>query len=291
MTNMVDIEGLKEAMKLLREAGMEPMLCNKAVPVSGKGVPCGPPTEVGDQDIEDYILLPKSLGGAKPEMLIPVQGDSMVDAGFYEGDLLRVRFNVPVQDGDNVLVSIDGACTTKTLFTDEEGTKWLVPQNEKYDAIQLTEDMNVWFMGLVLGVEKTSVRASSRSLLQSIRRTKNKIRAARKLTDEEVDELIVQIAEEVLHARQWFSVYKALVEYEVQQAGDYSGFCARVRTLLPEHGHLPEAKEVGRMEVDSFAKNIAMWDERNAPVKGSRFRDYRRIALLMAEYLSAKGRK
>lgn len=258
------------------------------MPLSGSTVRCGCPTEPGDMDYSEYILLPKSLVGQHPEMFIPAVGDSMRDAGFETDDMLRVRFNVTAHDGDNVLAWIDGQCTVKVLFTDDDGKKWLVPRNIDYDAILLKEEMDVRILGVVVGVEKSSPRASSRTLIQAVRRTKEKMLKARKLTAEEVDERIVRIGPYVQHARQWFAVYKPMAECTVTEEGDYKGFCSRVLRLLPEHEHLPEAKEVARMDVFSFAKPIAMWEESNAPVKGVRFRDYRNIALTMMGYLSDK---
>ena len=279
---------LRETMALLDAAGVNAELCDTPVRLSSVAAHCGLPTEIGDDDLSDWVLLPKSLVGMYPEMFIPVDGDSMIDAGYEPGDRLRAQFGVAAHDGDNVLAWLDGRCTVKTLFTDEEDEKWLVPRNDEYDAIPLTEDMDVRILAVVVGVEKASARTGSRPLIQSVRRTKNKLRAAKRLSDEDVDELIVRIGSEVAHARQWFAVYKAMEQYEVQPSGDYQGFCARVRRLLPTHGHLPDAKEVARMEVMSFSKPIAMWTESNASVIGSRFRDYRRIALTMVSYLSEK---
>ena len=256
--------------------------------MSGASARCGLPTEMGDESIDDYLLIPKSLVGQNPEMYVPAVGDSMIDAGIEEGDQLRVRFGVAAHDSDKVLVMIDGACTVKVLYTDEDGTKWLVPRNDKYDAIELTEDMNVTMIGVVVGIEKASTRDSSRSLMQSIRRTKNKKRAAKKLTEEEVNQLIVKISSEILIARQWFSVYRAMVDHGVLTAGDFAGFCNRVKMLLPESTKLPEAKELSRIEIQSFAKPIALWAENNAPVSGARFNEYQRIALLMGTYLTEK---
>jgi SOS-response transcriptional repressor LexA len=281
-------EELKEINDLLEEAGIRPRWCDTAVPLSGSTVRCGCPTEPGDMDYSEYILLPKSLVGQHPEMFIPAVGDSMRDAGFETDDMLRVRFNVTAHDGDNVLAWIDGQCTVKVLFTDDDGKKWLVPRNIDYDAILLKGEMDVRILGVVVGVEKSSPRASSRTLIQAVRRTKEKMLKARKLTAEEVDERIVRIGPYVQHARQWFAVYKPMAECTVTEEGDYKGFCSRVLRLLPEHEHLPEAKEVARMDVFSFAKPIAMWEESNAPVKGVRFRDYRNIALTMMGYLSDK---
>ena len=256
--------------------------------MSGASARCGLPTEMGDESIDDYLLIPKSLVGQNPEMYVPAVGDSMIDAGIEEGDQLRVRFGVAAHDGDKVLVMIDGACTVKVLFTDEEGMKWLVPRNDKYDAILLSEDMDVRMLGVIVGIEKVSPRDPSRSLMQSIRRTKNKKRAAKKLSKEEVNQLIVKISSEIQIARQWFSVYRAMVDNEVQTAGDLYGFCNRVKMLLPESTKLPDVKELSRMEIQSFAKPIALWAENNAPVSGARFNEYRRIALLMTDYLTEK---
>lgn len=261
-------------------------MCDKPVPVSGSSAICGYPTEPGDYDLSDYVLLPKELMGIHPEMFVPVEGESMLDAGYEPGDQLRIRFGVTPHDNEDVLAWIDGRCTVKTLFTDEDGQKWLVPRNEEYDAIMLTEEMDVRMLGVVLSVEKPSSRASSRGLLQSIRRTKNKMKAAKKLTMKEVDERIVKIGPMVVHARQWFSVYRALLDKRLTEEDDFLNFCDRVKRLLPDHEHLPDPKELSKMNVLSFAKPLSMWVESNAPVKGQRFRDYLRIGMTMSNLLS-----
>lgn len=276
---------LEELLRLLDAAGMRPMVCDTPVGVSGSSVKCGMPTEMGDEWIDDYILVPKSLAGTK-EMFVTVSGDSMIDAGYEDGDMLRIRFGDRFGDNDNVLAMIDGACTVKTLFTDETGQKWLVPRNDKYDAIMLRKDMNCRILGRVIGVEKASVRASSRELLQAIRRTRNKMRMVKKLSDEDVDRCIVLIGRQVKHARQWYAVQREMVDQEVAEEGDLASFCSRVCRLLPEHGHLPVAKELARMAVQSFSKPVSMWDVNNAPVSGSRYYDYLNIALTMGRLLT-----
>lgn len=285
---MIKEQELKEIIALLRSAGVQPMPCDTPVAVSIAGVSCGCPKELGDESIEDYILLPKALVGLHPTMFVPAIGDSMLDAGYEDGDLLRVCFGKTAHDGDDVLIYMDGDCTAKTLFTDEEGTRWLVPRNDKYDAIRLTEDMDVRILGVVKGVEKNTVRASSRALLNTIRRTKNKQRTALRMSDEEVNRRIVAIGEVVRHARQWYSVFRAMADFSIVGEGDYQMFCERVRHLLPEHDHLPVAKELQRMAVQSFAKRVSMWRPDNAPVSGIRYRDYLDIALEMGRLLGGE---
>ena len=271
---------------MLRKAGVNAMVCNAPVAVSMSSVKCGLPSDLDEESIDDYLLIPKALVGHYPEMFVPVSGDSMEEAGYEDGDLLRIRFGDMGRDGDNVLAMIDGACTVKALFTDEDGQKWLVPRNSKYDAILLKEDMNSRILGRVAGVEKASVRASSRELLQSIRRTRNKMRAAKKLSDEQVDELLIKAGGLVQHARQWYAVMRPMVDAELQMEADFEGFCSRVCRLLPQHKHLPDPKELQRMAVLSFTKPVSLWVECDAPVTGKRFRDYLAIAVAMTNYIS-----
>ena len=283
---MKNNEELKEIVETLSKQGWNPMVCDTPIGISNNSVKCGIPTGIGDENIDDYWWLPKSLTDMHPELMIRADGDSMIDAGYEDGDLLRIRFGVTFHDGDNVLAWIDGQCTVKTLFTDEEGMRWLVPQNDSYDAILLKEEMDVRILGVVLGVEKASVRASSRKAISSILRTKKKLKTARNLSTKQVDEQLIRIGEYVQHARQWYAVMRAMADAEVQDESDFDGFCSRICLLLPQHNHLPDAKELQRMAVLSFAKQVAMWVECDAPVTGKRFRDYLAIAKCMAGFLS-----
>lgn len=282
----MDEKELKEVFTKLEEQGWKPMLCDTPVGISTCKVKCGLPTEIGDEWADDYWMVPKALTGCHPELMIRVDGDSMIDAGYESGDLLRVRFDMTAHDGDSVLAWIDRRCTVKTIFTDEDGSLWLVPQNDDYDPILIEEGMDFRILGVVTGVEKASVRASSRKSLNAIRRMKNKLRATRNLSREHVDELLVRIGGHVQHARQWYAVMRPMVDAKVQDEDDFEDFCCRVCGLLPDHKHLPDAKELQRMAVLSFAKPVSMWVECDAPVTGKRFRDYLSIALQMTRYLS-----
>ena len=282
-------EEIRELIADMRAMGLDVELCDTPVPVSLSGVPCGSPAELGDECIDDYYMVPKSAVGPNPEMFVHVIGDSMLEAGYEPGDQLKIRFGMAVHDGDDVLAVIDGAALIKTLYTDEEGNRWLVPRNEKYDAILLTEDMDVKFLAVVVGVVKANAKAPSRELLQTIRRTKNKQSQASRLTNEKVDLCIMQIGSIVRHARQWYAVFRAMADYNVIEENAIQQFCEHVNELLPTHKHLPNHKEVARMAVLSFAKPVSMWNENNAPVTGYRYRDYLSIALQMGRLLGGES--
>ena len=282
---------IKELVALLEKTGVRAELCDTKIGLSGLTAVCGSPTEVGEGFIEDYIMVPKALVGSHPEMFITVEGDSMKDAGYEPGDRLRVRFGIQAYDGEDVVAYIDGKCTVKTLFTDEEGTRWLVPRNEEYDAIEITDDMDARILGVVMGVEKRAHAASSRSIQQAIRRTKNKYRTVKKLKPEEIAECIRKIGEEITYGRQWYSVYRTLQDARLFSDDTIGDFCKRVATLLPEHEHLPDVKEVQRMAVDSFADPVSLWTESKAPVSGKRFEDYLQIARRMSYLLENSHQK
>ena len=159
---------LQEILNDLRNAGLDPMLCDVAVPVSSCVAQCGKPTEFGDNDHTEYIMLPKSLC-TELDYFVPASGDSMIEAGIEPGDRLQVRSGVTPHEGDIVAACIDGCGTVKAFFTDEDGQQWLVPQNKNYDAILLTEAMDVQFLGVVVGIEKPIPRVSSRVMMKAIK--------------------------------------------------------------------------------------------------------------------------
>ncbi len=276
---------LTDVLELLKQGGLKALVCDTPVPLSDIPVKCGQPTIPGDHEADDYVMLPKALVGTHPEIFVPVVGDSMTGANFEEGDRLRVQLGTTCRDGDNVLAWIDGSCTVKTFFQDEDGMQWLVPQNDAYDAILLTGQYDVRLLGRVVGVEKASPRTSFSNCQKYIRRAKSRLKLARQLTPEQVDGVLREMGPEVRHARQWYAVYRALADQQLVDEGTLVSFCERVAALLPTHAHLPTARELQRMAVQSFAKPLSLWSALNAPVSGVRFNDYLRIGRLTAAKL------
>ena len=76
-----------------------------------------------------------------------------------------------------------------------------------------------------------------------------------------------------------------MIEKKVIDPWDYDTFCIRVKNTVPEHQHLPTRKELQRMAVKSFAKATVLWDENEAPVKGTRFYAYVNLAKKTKELL------
>ncbi|MDD6210756.1 MAG: translesion error-prone DNA polymerase V autoproteolytic subunit [Bacteroidales bacterium] len=77
-----------------------------------------------------------------------VKGYSMKDAGIEEGDLLVIDKSLPPQDGDLAVCFVDGEFTLKHIRT-EEGCIWLIPANEAFPPIKVTEENHFMIWGIV----------------------------------------------------------------------------------------------------------------------------------------------
>ena len=103
------------------------------VPLVGR-VHAGLPVE-SEEYIDGYIDIGGALSYPKEKLFaLNVVGDSMVDAGIYEGDVVIVLKDADVSDGDTVVAMVDGEVTIKTLYR-ESGHVRLQPENKTYAPI------------------------------------------------------------------------------------------------------------------------------------------------------------
>ena len=109
---------------------------NEFIPVYGN-IKCGVPNEPED-DLEGYIEIPKSMIGQGDFFILRAKGNSMIDAGIHDGDLLFVRYQSFAEDGDIVVANIDGEVTLKRLFKLEKEKAFLLhPENKDYQDIKV----------------------------------------------------------------------------------------------------------------------------------------------------------
>ncbi len=274
---------LKDLFEAMEEQGLKPMLCDTPVAVYDGQVPCGAPVMCGDV-IEEMATLPKGLLSLNPEFMVSVRGDSMKDVGIETGDMVRVVGGVPVYDGDVVLACIDGEYTVKTYFETDDKEQWLVPQNERYEPILISGMCDVSIVGRVKSVVKPQPRVSARACQRIVRRTRQ-APERRVPTEQELAQAIREVAPMVTTRRQWYAVYRALVDRLVVKAEDYDSAIALITAAVSEHKCPPTVRELQRMAVDSFTKAVALWREDSAPVQGKRFKDYVAIAERTLELL------
>ena len=82
-----------------------------------------------------------------------VIGDSMVDSGINEGDLLIIDRSLDPHDGDIAVCFIDGDFTVKRILVNIDGIS-LVPANRKYPVIRVPKESNFMIWGVVSHIIK-----------------------------------------------------------------------------------------------------------------------------------------
>lgn len=118
---------------------------NIELPLFQTGISAGFPSPADDY-IEDRIDLNRELiRNPSSTFFGRVNGDSMINAGIGDGDLIVIDKSIEPRDGSIVVCVIDGEFTVKR-FQKINGEIFLMPENEKYKAIKITNenDFRVW---------------------------------------------------------------------------------------------------------------------------------------------------
>ena len=95
-----------------------PLRGSRFAPVIGSVV-CGTPNE-SDANLEETVRLPKSLFGKGPLFILHASGDSMIEAGIDDGDLVVVRQAQTARPGDIVVALTEDGTTLKGYFPEPE---------------------------------------------------------------------------------------------------------------------------------------------------------------------------
>lgn len=119
------------------------------VPVLGQvaaGAPIGP-----DLDIHEQLLLDPSLFRRTPDYLLKVRGDSMIEDGIFDGDLVGIRQQADARDGQIVVARLDGEVTIKRLQRSGNGYQ-LLPRNPAYAPIDVSPEREFFIEGVFCGL-------------------------------------------------------------------------------------------------------------------------------------------
>ena len=116
------------------------------VPVIGT-VAAGVPI-LAEQNIEDYLPIPAGILPNKEVFMLKVKGNSMIEAGIYNGDKVIVAKQPNAENGDKVVALVDDSATVKTFYK-ENGHFRLQPENSSMEPIILDQ---VEILGKVIGL-------------------------------------------------------------------------------------------------------------------------------------------
>jgi repressor LexA len=108
---------------------------------------------LAEQNVEEYLAVPETLSRGGEEFLLRVKGDSMVDAGILDGDVVVVERRQEARNGEIVvaLAGDDESADEATVkrFLREDGRVRLQPEN---DALEPIYADHVQILGKVIGV-------------------------------------------------------------------------------------------------------------------------------------------
>lgn len=116
------------------------------VPVVGS-VAAGQPI-LAVENIESYFPIPAELMPNQESFLLKVKGESMINAGIFDGDQVLVQKQPTAENGEIVVALIDDSATVKTFYKEADHIR-LQPENDAYDPIILPD---CTILGKVFGV-------------------------------------------------------------------------------------------------------------------------------------------
>ena len=116
------------------------------VPLVGR-VAAGEPI-LAEQNIENYFPFPVDMLPNNQTFLLSVRGESMINAGILDGDMVLVEQKNTAHNGEMVVALIEDGATVKTFYK-EEGVIRLQPENDFMDPI-IVRDVQI--LGKVIGV-------------------------------------------------------------------------------------------------------------------------------------------
>ncbi|GAA0180831.1 LexA family transcriptional regulator [Clostridium sediminicola] len=101
---------------------------------------------------EDNFNLPKYwLKGMRDCFILKVKGDSMINANINDGDFVVIQKHNAASHNEIVAVNIEGSATLKRLYL-KNNKAMLMPENEKYEPIKITEEEGVYILGKAVGI-------------------------------------------------------------------------------------------------------------------------------------------
>ncbi|HEX7326073.1 MAG TPA: transcriptional repressor LexA [Rhodanobacteraceae bacterium] len=123
------------------------------LPLIGR-VAAGTPIIV-EANIERSVTVDRALFNPVPDYLLRVAGESMLDAGIFDGDLIAVHQTPEARNSQIVVARVDGAFTVKVFKRDRRGIH-LLPRNASYAPIEVDATRDFAIEGLYCGLVRSA---------------------------------------------------------------------------------------------------------------------------------------
>jgi len=144
--------------KLVSDDMVNPTMSFEGIPILGS-IAAGSPI-LATQNIEGYFPMDFQ---SKADFALTIKGDSMIEAGIFEGDLVFIKRQAQLENKDIGAFLIDDEATLKRFYKDDKSIT-LIPANAKYDILrfsrkELEEDENhLKVLGKMVGLYSTKIR-------------------------------------------------------------------------------------------------------------------------------------
>lgn len=104
-----------------------------------------------DIGLEQHLLLDRRLFSQRPDYLLKVQGDSMIDDGIFDGDLVAIQRSAEARNGQTVVARVEGELTIKRL---QRGRReiLLLPRNPAHSPIRVLPGQDFAVEGVFCGL-------------------------------------------------------------------------------------------------------------------------------------------
>ncbi len=109
------------------------------VPILGPVAAGAPITAI--EDIEGYVPFDGSMFGSDDLFALRIEGQSMIEIGIFDGDLVIVEKTSTASNGEIVVALVEDEATVKRFFK-EDGHYRLQPENEAYEPI-IVDEVNI----------------------------------------------------------------------------------------------------------------------------------------------------
>lgn len=93
---------------------------------------------LAEQNVEETLALPTSVVGDACSFVLRVRGESMINAGIFDGDYIVVREQHDAHDGEIVVALIDDSATVKTFYRERDRIR-LQPENDTMEPIYVRD--------------------------------------------------------------------------------------------------------------------------------------------------------
>ena len=117
------------------------------VPIVGQ-VAAGQPI-LAVENIESYFPIPAEYMPNVQTFILKVKGESMINAGIYDGDQILVQQQNTARNGDIVVALVEDSATVKTYYKEKDCYR-LQPENDTMEPIMVYGDLKI--LGKVIGV-------------------------------------------------------------------------------------------------------------------------------------------